>query len=147
MARRHSIALFGVVCGLLAGCAGSASSPPKYVVLGSAICGEQLAELHKLAQPITPQQALFYLPRAAAIMRRETGRLAALDPPASKRAEFVAALANKRQLAALLSRVLHQLRGGMVELGIFTQVQTQGNALTAAIDTHFRQAGLPRCVE
>jgi hypothetical protein len=88
-----------------------------------------------------------YLPKALMIMQRETNGLAALDPPASERAQVAAGLASARQLAALLRRFLHELRGGLVELSTFAQVQTQTGTYRADLDAHFRQAGLARCAE
>jgi hypothetical protein len=147
MARTHSIGLLGAVCLLLAGCGGSGSSTPKYVAAGNAICSEQLAQLNKLPQPTTPEQAVAYLPQAVAIMQRETTRLAALELPASKRAQFQAALAGTRQLASVLRGVLRKLRSGVIEISAFAQVQAQSDALRADIDAHLRQAGLARCAQ
>jgi hypothetical protein len=147
MARTHVIALLGAVCLMLAGCGGSASSTPRYVAAGNAVCAEQLARLNGLSQPTTPEQAVSYLPQAVAIMQRETVRLAALDPPASKRAQLEAGLASARRLATLLDGVLHKLRSGVVELSAFAQVQAQSETLRADIGAHLRQAGLTRCAQ
>jgi hypothetical protein len=147
MARTHAIALLGAVCLLVAGCGSSASSTPEYVAAGNAICAEQLAQFNRLPLPATPEQAVSYLPQALAIMQRETGRLAALDLPASKRAQFQAGLASSRQLATLLHGVLHKLRSGVVEISAFAQVQAQSATLKADIDAHLRQAGLARCAQ
>jgi uncharacterized protein involved in exopolysaccharide biosynthesis len=148
MAERRSIVLLGVACvGLVAGCGGAASSTPKYVAAANAICTEQLAQLGRLPQPTTPEQAVSYLPRALAIMRRETTGLASLDPVGSGRAQLAAALADTQQLAAVLRRFLDQLQAGIVEINTLSQVQTQANELRSQIDTHFRQAGLARCAE
>ena len=86
-----------------------------------------------------------YLPHAIAMIQRETGALAALDPGPAKRAELAAAIASSHQLAALLTSFLHQLRTQIVEFTTFAQVQAQSSALRAQIDAHFRQAGLTRC--
>jgi hypothetical protein len=147
MARTHSIALLGAACLLLAGCGGSGSSTPKYVAAGNVICAEQLTQLNRLSQPTTPEQAVTYLPQALAIMQRETTRLTALELPASKRAQFQAALAGTRQLAAILHGVLHKLHSGLIEISAFAQVQAQSDALKAQIDAHLRQAGLARCAQ
>jgi hypothetical protein len=117
------------------------------VAAANAVCARQLAQLNRLAQPTTPEQAVSYLPQALTIMHRETGGLAALDPPASERAQVAAGVASARQLAALLQHFLHELKGGLVELSTFGRVQTQTGVLTAAIDAHFRQAGLVACVQ
>jgi hypothetical protein len=147
MARTLAIAPLGAACLLIAGCGSSASSTPAYVVAGNAICAEQLAQLNRLSLPSTPEQAVSYLPQALAIMQRETGRLAALDLPASKRAQLQAGLASALQLSTLLHGVLHKLRSGVVEVSSFTRVQAQSAALKADIDAHLSQAGLARCAQ
>src|ERR1700693_955825 len=135
-----------VACGACGGCGSSASARPAYVAAANAICTVQLAQLNKLSQPTTAGQAIVYISRAIAIMRRETDQLATLDSVGPKRAEFAAALASTRRLADVLGSFLHQLRSGVVELVAYTQVQTDSRALTAEINAHFRQAGLTRCV-
>ena len=145
MAKVRSIMLLGLLCGLLAGCGSSASQTPRYAVAANAICTEQLAQLHRLAQPTTLEQTVAYLPRALAIISRETSALATLNPTPSTRAQFTAALASSRQLAGVLTSFLHQLHSGMVQFATFTQVETQSSALREALDSHFRHAGLTRC--
>jgi hypothetical protein len=163
MAKTLVIALLGVGCLPFAGCggsasssspagsasssspAGSASASTRYLAAGNAICTKQLAQLNKLAQPTSAEQAVSYLPKALLIMRRETSGLTALDPPAPERAQVAAGLASAQQLAALLRRFLHELRGGLVEIGTFGRVQTQTGALRADVNAHFRLAGLTRC--
>jgi hypothetical protein len=147
MARRRSIVSLGLACGLLAGCGGSTASPPKYLAAANAICAQQVGQLDRLAQPTTLEQTVSYLPRALAIMQRETGGLAALHPVGSSRAQFAAALASARQLAGVLTRFLGQLHTGMVQFATFSQVEAQSNELRAALDAHFRQAGLTRCAD
>ena len=147
MARLHALALSAVPALLLAGCGSSGSPPPAYVATGEAICSEQTARLNRLVRPTTPEQAVSYLPRVLAIMRRGTARLAALDPPAGKRTELAAGLAGADQLAANLHRFLHQLQTGLVEAGSFPRLQVQSAALRAQIDGHLRQAGLTGCAE
>jgi hypothetical protein len=134
-----------LACVLLAGCGGSTPQAPSYATAGNAICTEQAAQLGVLRKPATVEQAVAYLPSALAIMRRETARLGALDASGSPHARLDAALASTRALTALLARLLHELRGGMVELGELAAVQTQTTALRAQVDARFRQAGLPRC--
>jgi hypothetical protein len=164
MARTLVIALLGVACLPFAGCGGSAPSSPagsasssspvvsasesaRYMAAANAVCTKQLAQLNRLAQPTTPEQAVAYLPQALVIMHREMSGLAALEPPPSERAQVAAGEASVMRLAALLQRFLHELKGGLVELSTFGQVQTQTGALTAAVDAHFRQAGLVRCAQ
>jgi hypothetical protein len=156
MASRILIAQLGVGCLLLGGCGGSASPPAparptsssaQYLAAANAVCARQLAQLNKLAQPTTPEQAVSYLPHALVIMHRETSGLAALAPPVSERAQVEAGVASTRQLTVLLQRFLHELKGGLVELSTFGRVQTQTGALTAAINAHFRQAGLVACAQ
>jgi hypothetical protein len=156
MARMHVTALFGAACLLLAGCGASTSShpasapqaaPPAYVATGDAICAKQLTALNKLTQPSTPEGALSYLPKALTIMQRETGQLAVLDPSASRRAAFAAALASAHQLETVLRRFLRQMQAGVVEISTFSKVQSQSEALRADINAHFRQAGLTRCAQ
>jgi hypothetical protein len=143
---RLSALLAIVACGVFGGCGSAASAPPAYVAAANAICAVQRAQLNKLSTPTTAGQAIVYLPRAIAIMRRETEQLATLDPVAPKRAQFAAALASTRRLADALTSFLHQLRSGVVELSAYTQVQAESTALSAEINRHFRQAGLTRCV-
>lgn len=161
MAKRLVIALLGLGCLPFAGCggsasssspAGSASSPvvpasasARYLAAGNAVCTKQLTQLNKLAQPTSAEQAVSYLPRALVIMQRETSGLTALDPPAPERAQVAAGLASAQQLAALLRRFLHELRGGLVEISTFGRVQAQTGALRADVNAHFRLAGLTRC--
>ena|SRR5271166_3990626 len=162
MAKRLVIALLGLGCLPFAACggstsssspAGSASSPvvssasasARYLAAGNAICTKQLTQLNKLAQPTSAEQAVSYLPRALVIMQRETSGLTALDPPAPERAQAAAGLASSQQLAALLRRFLHELRGGLVEISTFGRVQARTGALRADVNAHFRLAGLTRC--
>jgi hypothetical protein len=156
MTRTNAPMLLAVAVLPLAGCGGSSSSsssggsdssPSAYVGQGNAICTQELARLNGLTQPTTPEQAVIYLPKALRIMERETARLAALDPAAPGRGELAAGLASARQLAAVLQRFLNKLRGGLVEISIFAQVQTQSATLRANLDQHFRRAGLGRCAE
>lgn len=123
----------------------SAPPPPTYVAAANAICARELAQLDMLTRPTTAEQAVSYLPHAISIIHVETEQLAALDPPASGRAQFAAALASDRQLAALLSGFLQTLKTGLVELGTFARVQARSNALRADIARQFRQAGLVGC--
>ncbi len=151
----HALTSLAVAVLPLAGCGGSSSSssrgpgssPPAYVAQGNAICTQELARLNALTRPTTPDQAVIYLPKALRIMERETARLTALNPPASEPRELSAGLASARQLTALLHRFLDTLRGGLVELRTFGQVQTQSATLRADLDAHFRRAGLERCAE
>ncbi|MDQ6811340.1 MAG: hypothetical protein M3Z95_05530 [Actinomycetota bacterium] len=142
-----------LLCVLIAGCGGASSTAagkpsraPAYVAAADAVCVQAQAELHKLSEPTTPGQAVAYLPSAIAIINRETLRLAALDPLASRRGWFGAALSDARKLAGVLAAFLHQLRAGIVELATFSQVQTQSTTLRTEINGSFRQAGLSRCV-
>jgi hypothetical protein len=143
---RLSSALATVLLGMTAGCGSSTTAPPAYVTAADAICTVQLAQLNKLSKPTTATGAIAYLPRAIAIMRHETAQLSTLDPAASKRAQFAAALDSTRRLASALSRFLGQLRTGVVELNTYAQVQAEAGALAAETNAHFRGAGLPRCV-
>jgi hypothetical protein len=145
MARNRVLVLLGTLV-LLAGCGGSARAPGGYAASGDAICGAQLAQLSRLTRPTTPEGAISYLPRALAIMQRAKGELTALHPPAPVRAQFAAGLADQGQLAALLHRVYHQLETGLLEIGTFTHVEAETDALRADISAHLRRAGLARCV-
>jgi RecG-like helicase len=145
MAKGRSMMLLGLACGLLAGCGSATSQTPAYVAEGNAICTEQIAQLHRLVQPTTLEQTVTYLPRALAIIQRETSALATLTPTPAERTEFAAALASSRQLATLLRTFLHQLHSGMVQFATFSQVETQSSALREALDAHFRHAGLTQC--
>jgi len=145
MVKGRPIMLLGLVCGLLASCGSSGSQPPAFVAQGNAICAEQLAQLHRLAQPTTLEQTVVYLPRALAILQRETSALQTLTPTPSKRTEFAAALASSHQLATVLASFLHQLHSGIVQFATFSQVENQSTALRDTVDTHFRNAGLTQC--
>jgi hypothetical protein len=147
MKSRQIITLLATQCALLCGCGSSTSAPPAYVAAGNSLCVKELGQLNRLHRPSTPEQALSYLPRALAIMRSETGGLAALHPPASGQHQFAAALTDTRELATVLSSFLHQLRGGIVQFTTFATVQTRSIALTKQLDTRFRQVGLTRCAE
>jgi hypothetical protein len=142
---RRCLTLFATVCcALLAGCGAGASHPP-YIAEGDAVCTAQLARLHGLTQPRSPEQAIAYLPQALSIMHGEAGQLAALDPPAPSGAHLDAALTETRELSSLLAGFLHELKTGVVELSTFAVVQSKANALRAQIDKHFRAAGLTAC--
>ena len=152
MGRTHGIALLTAASLLLAACGssspsthGAASPHPEFVPAADAICARELAKINGLPRPTTPQQAVSYLPQALRIMQRETGELAALEPPASQRAQLDASIERTRQLAALLRGFLHELRSGVVEISTFAQVQSQSGALQADINARFRQAGLTAC--
>jgi len=145
MTRTFMVVLLGVPALLLIGCGGSSAKPSAYVSAGDAICTSQLAQLNRLPRPSTPEGAVSYLPQALAILQRERGRLAALDPPAPARAQFAAGLAGQGQLAALLGHVYHQLETGLVEIGTFSRVQTESDTLRADITAHLKRAGLARC--
>jgi len=145
MARIRALALPAVIALLLAGCGESASPPPAYVTAGDADCAAQLAQLHSLARPTTPDEVIAYVPRALEIIERGHSLLAALDPPADARAQLARALASQERLATLLHRVLHELESGLVEPGMFSRAQAEAAALKADIDAHLRRAGLARC--
>ncbi len=146
--------LLAAACTLLSACGAStssspdrASTAPAYIATADAICTRQLARLNSLTMPVSAEAAVTYLPRALSILHAETHQLEALDPPASGVAQFADALAGERQLTALLSGFLHQLKTGLVELSSFARVQARGNALRADIDSHFRRAGLAHCAQ
>lgn len=145
MARTLIVALVGVLALALTGCGDSTAQSSAYVAAGDAICTSQLAQLNRLQRPTTPEGAVSYLPQAVAILQRERGQLAALDPPSPMRAQFKAGLASQGQLAALLGHVYHHLETGLVEIGTFSQVQTESEALRADITAHLQRAGLARC--
>lgn len=145
MQAKRAAALLMLIPLLLAGCAGSTPPPPAYVAAADAICTAQLAQLNRLGQPTTPEQAISYLPQAVAIIGHERSGLAALSPPAGMRAEVDAGLAGQGQLAALLRHISDQLRSGLVEVGTFSRAQAEGDTLRADINAHFRRAGLAQC--
>jgi hypothetical protein len=151
------VAPLAVGCLLLAGCAGSkpahsASPSPAtsaatsaYVAAANAICTTQQAQLNKFAQPTTPEGAVTYLPHVLAIMNGESSRLAALQAPAADRAQLAAGFASERQLEVLLDGFLHKLQSGVVEVSSFAEVQSHSESLKAAVNAHFRDAGLAQC--
>jgi len=143
---RNAIVLLTVVCGALCGCGGTSARPAAYVAAGNEICAGQVTQLHHLHRPSTPEQALSYLPHVLAIMHTETGKLAALDPPASTQAQFASALTDSRELSAILTRFLQQMRAGIVQLTTFATVQTESIALSKRLNARFRSVGLTRCV-
>lgn len=140
-----ALVLCAVMALLLAGCGQSASPPPEYVTAGDATCAAQRAQLHSLARPTTPAEVISYVPQALDIIERGRSRLAALDPPAGARAQLARALASQEQLSRLLKRVLHELKSGLVEPGMFSRARAESAALKADIDAHLRRAGLARC--
>jgi hypothetical protein len=147
MPRTHALALLSSAAVLLAGCAGSAALPAAYVAAADTICTTQLAQLDRLPQPVTLDEAGTYIPQAIAILGREKSRLAALDPPARARAQLAAAVAGEGQLAGMLRHVSEELRSGLVEVGTLSRVQAEGRTLRANINAHLREAGLARCVQ
>ena len=148
MTRRRFTVLVALTCAALAGCGGSGEDAKvkKFIAAGNAICAQELAVLSKTPEPTSPQAAIGYLPKAIAIIQRQSARLEALSVPASKRADLAAALGTGRQLGVILVRFLHQLRSGTYELATFSQVQSQSVTLREQINAHFRKAGLTRCV-
>ena len=149
MSRFASLAAIALICIAVAGCGGSSgpsSQEKQFVAQANAICAQELAVLNKTPEPTSPTQAVGFLPKAIAIIQRQSLRLEALSAPASKRAELQAALASGRQLGTLLAGFLGKLRSGSFELATFTQVQTQSVTLREQINAHFRKAGLTSCV-
>jgi hypothetical protein len=140
------ISALALACSALVAC-GSSAPAPAYVAQANHICATQLALLNAMNQPATPDQAVSYLPRALAIMRRENAQLSALHATPVKRAALDSALTGQRRLAAVLTRFLHQLRAGIVELTTFSHVQQVSDRLRTQINASFRRAGLPRCVQ
>ena len=152
MPRRRLLTLLVAGSALLAGCgagshSGSTAATAPYVAQANRVCAAQLAQLNKLKRPTSPEQAIAYLPHVIAIMHSETTKLATLDPQGAPQSELAAALKTDGKLSALLSRFLHQLKTGIVELTTFSQVQTESNALRQQLDAHFRRAGLSSCVQ
>jgi hypothetical protein len=149
MSKRASLATLALVCTAIAGCGGSSgpsAQEKQFVAKANAICAQELAGLNKTPEPTSPTQAIGYLPKAIAVIQRQSTRLAALSAPGAKGTELHAALASGRQLGTLLDGFLHKLRSGSFELATFTQVQTQSVALREQINAHFRKAGLSSCV-
>lgn len=150
MRERAPVALLIAGVTLLCGCGGSSSSSAsaqmaRYVAAGNAICVKELTELSKAPEPTTPAQAVEYLPRDIAIIRRESDRLAALEPPAAKRPELDAVVARGRRLGTLLDGFLHKLKTEAIELTTLAEVQSQSDTLRSQINHDFQQAGLSRC--
>jgi hypothetical protein len=143
-----AIATLALSCAAFAGCGGGGSDAKekKFIAAANAICAQELAVLNKAPEPTTPAQAIDYLPKAIGIIQHQSARLAALEVPASKRADLTAAVSTGRQLGDVLTRFLHQLRAGSFDLTTFTQVQSQSVALREQINAHFRKAGLSRCI-
>ncbi|HEV2982242.1 MAG TPA: hypothetical protein VGX51_12485 [Solirubrobacteraceae bacterium] len=149
MSRFGFFAALALICAVVAGCGGSSgpnAQEKQFVAQANAICAQELAVLNKTPEPTSPTQAIGYLPKALAIIQRQSTRLQALSVPASKRAELEAALASGRQLGVLLEGFLRKLHAGSFELATFTQVQTQSVTLREQINAHFRQAGLASCL-
>jgi hypothetical protein len=149
MSRIASVATLGLVCAALAGCGGSSgpsAQEKQFVAQANAICTQELAVLSKTPEPTSPTQAIGYLPKALAIIQRQSARLQALSVPASKRGELQAALASGTQLGTLLEGFLRKLHSGSFDLATFTQVQTQSVTLREQINAHFRKAGLTSCL-
>jgi hypothetical protein len=149
MSRVASLVTLALICAAVAGCGGSSgpsAQEKQFVAQANAICAQELAVLNKTPEPTSPTQAIGFLPKAIAIIQRQSARLQALSVPASKRAELQAALGSGRQLGRLLEGFLRKLRSGSFELATFTQVQTQSVTLREQINAHFRKAGLTSCV-
>ena len=149
MTRFASAAAIGAICAVLAGCGGSSgpsAQEKQFVAQANAICAQELAVLSKTPEPTSPTQAIGYLPKALAIIQRQSARLQALSVPASKRGELQAALASGTQLGTLLEGFLRKLHSGSFDLATFTQVQTQSVTLREQINAHFRKAGLTSCI-
>jgi hypothetical protein len=149
MSRFATFAALALICAAAAGCGGSSgpsAQEKQFVAQANAICRQELAVLNKTPEPTSPTQAIGYLPKALAIIQRQSARLQALSVPASKRAELQAALASGRQLGTLLEGFLRKLQSGSFELATFTQVQSQSVTLREQINAHFRKAGLTSCV-
>ncbi len=154
MSRRNGSALIGLLLGaLLSGCGGSTHAPTaqvqdaRYVIEGNAICARQLARLSRLPRPTTPEQTISYLPTALTSMHAEVSALRTLDPPGAAHAELAAALADTSQLAAMLARLLHELRDGTVEFTRLGSVEHRSTTMRARLDASFRQVGLTSCAE
>jgi hypothetical protein len=148
MIRRAALTATLSTCALIAGCGGSgaSSAEKQFIASANAICAEELAVLARTPEPTLPTQAVGYLPKAIAIIQRQSGRLEALQVPASKRADLQGALGSARQLGVILTSFLHQLRAGSYNLATFSQVQQQSITLREQINAHFRKAGLTRCL-
>lgn len=149
MSRFGSLAAIALICAAVAGCGGSSgpsAQEKQFVAQANAICAQELAVLSKTPEPTSPTEAIGYLPKAIAIIQRQSERLESLSAPASKRGELQAALASGRQLGTLLEGFLRKLHSGSFELATFTQVQTQSVTLREQINAHFRKAGLASCV-
>jgi hypothetical protein len=141
------VALALIVAGALSGCVGShgAAKPAAYIAAGNAICRGQLARLGHVRQPTSTEEAISYLPSALGVLRADSRELASLDVPAAQRGKLDAALASSREMAALLTRFLHELNRGMVEFGQLAALQAKASRLRARIDLRFHEAGLSAC--
>jgi hypothetical protein len=129
------------------GCGSGASAQEKqFVAKGNAICRQELAVLSKTPEPTTVTAALSFLPKAIALIKRQSARLEALNAPASKRGELQAALGSGRRLDSLLTGFLRQLHSGTYEVASFASVQAQSVALREQINSHFRRVGLDSCL-
>jgi hypothetical protein len=149
MSRNASLATLALICAAIAGCGGSSgpsAQEKQFVAQANAICTQELAVLKTTPEPTSPAQAISYLPKAIAIIQRQSARLSALSAPASKRRELEAALATGGRLGTVLEGFLRKLRSGSFELATFTQVQTESVTLREQINAHFRKAGLESCV-
>jgi hypothetical protein len=149
MSKKGVLAAVALTCTAIVGCGGASGASARekrFVAQANAICAQELAALNRTPEPASPTQAIGYLPKAIAIIRRQSARLAALSVPASKRAELDAALSGGQQLGAVLEGFLRKLHSGAVDLSTFAQVQSQSVALREQINAQFRKAGLTRCV-
>lgn len=145
---RRSLVLAALLGVTLYGCGGGGQSAQekRFIAQGNAICAQELAILNRTPEPVTPTQAISYLPKAIAIIQRQSARMQALTAPPAKRAAVAAALSSGHQLAAVLEAFLHKLRTGSLELSTFAQVQSQSVSLREQINADFRRAGLKGCV-
>jgi hypothetical protein len=149
MSRVASLVTLALICAAVAGCGGSSgpsAQEKQFVAQANAICAQELAVLKTTPEPTSPTQAITYLPKAIAIIQRQSARLSALSVPSSKRGELEGALARGRQLGTVLEGFLGKLRSGHFELSTFTQVQSESVTLREQINAHFRKAGLTSCV-
>ncbi len=81
------------------------------------------------------------------MMHSEVAALRSLDPPGSAHRELAAATSTTSQLAAVLGRLLHELRQGTVEFQQLAAVQRRTTVMRAQLDASFRRAGLASCAQ
>ena len=153
MARTRAITLLTAAGLLLTGAAAPpvsrrpTSPSPAFVAAADAICAAQLAQLNRLAQPTTAEQAISYLPQALSDHRaraRQRSRRST-RPPASGPQFAARARRPRSSWRRSWGASCMNCGRGSSNSASFSRAQAESDALRADIDAHFRQAGLAQC--